>query len=50
MESPVLIEIKAVTANSQKQNVFTLKVNLKVPNVETADTESKVKPTGGNKS
>ena len=50
MESPVLIEIKAVTANSQKQNVFTLKVNLKVPNVETADTESKVKSTDGNKS
>ncbi len=48
MELPVLIEIKAVTANAQKQNVFTLKVNLKAANAD--DSESKAKPTGGNKS
>jgi len=50
MESPVLIEIKAVTANAQKQNVFTVKVNLKTPAAETEGAESKDKPTGGNKS
>ena len=50
MELPVLIEIKAVTANAQKQNVFTVKVNLKTPAAETEGAESKDKPTGGNKS
>ncbi len=50
LESPVLIEIKAVATNNQKQNVFTLKVNLKVPQVEVEDTEPKAKKVGGDKS
>ena len=50
MEQPVLIEIKAVTANSVKQNVFTLKVNLKAPQAVTEDAGPKDKPIGGNKS
>ena len=50
MEAPVLVEIKAVTANNQKQNVFTLKVNLKAPQVEAADNASKVKSKSEGKS
>ncbi len=46
MESPVLIEIKAVTTNAQKQNVFTLKVNLKAP--KTDDDESATKNKSNN--
>jgi len=41
LESPVLIEIKAVTVNNAKQNMFTLKVNLKAPKLETEDTKPK---------
>ncbi|HEY8118970.1 MAG TPA: PilN domain-containing protein [Methylophilaceae bacterium] len=37
MELPVLIEIKAVSANNLKQNSFTLKVNLKVKKVTDKD-------------
>lgn len=37
MESPVLIEIKAVTVNNLKQNGFTLKVNLKVKKTSDQD-------------
>lgn len=50
MDSPTLVEIKAVTANSKKQNVFTLKVNLKAPQTQTEDNASKVKPKNENKS
>ncbi len=50
MESPTLVEIKAVTANNQKQNVFTLKVNLKAPQSEAADNASKVKSKNEGKS
>jgi len=38
MESPNLLEIKSVIVNNIKQNAFTLKVNIKVPKVETEDT------------
>lgn len=41
LESPVLIEIKAVTVNNVKQNMFTLKVNLKAPKLETEDAKPK---------
>lgn len=37
MESPVLIEIKAVTVNNLKQNGFTLKVNLKAKQASDQD-------------
>lgn len=50
MDSPTLVEIKAVTANSKKQNVFTLKVNLKAPQTQTEGNASKVKPKNENKS
>lgn len=50
LESPTLIEIKAVTANNQKQNIFTLKVNLKVPQAETEDKASKIKSKNESKS
>lgn len=50
MEAPTLVEIKAVTANNQKQNVFALKVNLKAPQAETADNASKVKSKNEGKS
>lgn len=49
MESPALVEIKAVTAGALKQNVFTLKVNLKVPKAETEDA-AKGKPKNEGKS
>ncbi|OGV77149.1 MAG: fimbrial protein [Methylotenera sp. RIFCSPLOWO2_02_FULL_45_14] len=41
LESPVLIEIKAVTVNNVKHNMFTLKVNLKAPKLETEDAKPK---------
>lgn len=50
MDSPTLIEIKAVTANGQKQNAFTLKVNLKAPQVEKEDSTSKIKSKNESKS
>jgi len=40
MESPILVEIKAVTANGLKQNIFTVKVNLKAPHIETEEDAS----------
>lgn len=43
LESPGLVEIKAVAANGQKQNVFTLTVKLKSSQVEAEDGASKVK-------
>jgi len=50
MEAPTLVEIKAVTANNQKQNVFALKVNLKAPQAEAADNASKAKSKNESKS
>lgn len=50
LESPILIEIKAVTTNNVKQNIFTLKVNLKVPKQEDEDTVSGTKPKDGSPS
>ena len=47
-ESPGLVEIKAVTANGQKQNVFTLTVKLKAPQTEEDDAQ-KVKAEKGAK-
>lgn len=35
LESPNLVEIKAITINSLKQNAFTMRVNLKAPKLET---------------
>ncbi len=43
LESPALVEIKAVTANNQKQNVFTLTVKLKPPQTEDDGDAAKVK-------
>lgn len=40
MESPVLIEIKAVTINNIKQNNFTLTVNLKAKKTDDQDAGS----------
>ena len=41
LESPNLVEIKAIVVNTLKQNAFTMTVNLKVPKVETeSDTKS----------
>lgn len=50
MESPILIEIKAVTANNVKQNLFTLNVNLKAPKTETEDLSTAAKPNAGSQS
>jgi type IV pilus assembly protein PilN len=50
MDSPTLVEIKAVTANGKKQNVFTLKVSLKAPQTQAEDNASKIKPKNENKS
>lgn len=50
LESPILIEIKAVTTNNVKQNIFTLKVNLKVPKQEDEDAVSGTKPKDGSQS
>jgi type IV pilus assembly protein PilN len=41
LESPVLIEIKAVTVNNVKHNMFTLKVNLKAPKLDTEEAKPK---------
>jgi type IV pilus assembly protein PilN len=49
LESPGLVEIKAVTANSQKQNVFTLTVKLKAQQTENEDEASKEKAGKGAK-
>ncbi|MDD2832800.1 MAG: PilN domain-containing protein [Methylotenera sp.] len=40
MESPSLIEIKAVTTNAQKQNLFTLKVNLSKSQADADDAST----------
>lgn len=50
LESPVLIEIKAVSTNAQRQNVFTLKVNLKSPQAGVEEADAKAKPKAGEKS
>lgn len=50
LESPGLVEIKAVAANnSQKQNVFTLTVKLKAPQLEEDSAASKAQAVKGNK-
>ena len=50
LESPGLVEIKAVAANnSQKQNVFTLTVKLKAPQLEEDSAASKAPAVKGNK-
>jgi type IV pilus assembly protein PilN len=46
MESPNLVEIKAVTINNIKQNDFTLNVNLKAPQVD-AEKDATKKKIGG---
>lgn len=43
LEKPELVEIKSVLINTLKQNAFTLKVNIKAPQVEEATPQSKVK-------
>ncbi len=45
MESPNLIEIKAMTLNGIKQNDFTLNVSLKVQKAEEAPNKNKIKGT-----
>ncbi|MDO9151096.1 MAG: PilN domain-containing protein [Methylotenera sp.] len=50
MESPVLIEIKAITVGVQKQNLFTLKVSLKTPIIETDDAGAKATAGSARKS
>lgn len=50
LESPILVEIKAVTTNAQKQNVFSLNVQLKAPKNEDVDSSADVKPKDGNQS
>lgn len=47
LETPGLVEIKAVTANGQKQNVFTLTVKLKTPQTEDGDDAPKDKAEKG---
>lgn len=49
LESPGLVEIKAVTANGQKQNVFTLTVKLKAPQTEDEADAAKGKAAEGAK-
>ncbi|WP_047551591.1 PilN domain-containing protein [Methylotenera sp. G11] len=49
LEAPGLVEIKAVTANGQKQNVFTLTVKLKAPQVEEEADATKGKAVEGGK-
>ncbi len=41
LESPGLLEIKAVTVNNQKQNIFTMTVKLKAPQVTVDDKAAK---------
>ena len=43
MESPNLIEIKAITVNGIRQNDFTLNVSLKVQKAEEAPNKNKIK-------
>jgi len=50
MESPILIEIKAITVGVQKQNLFTLKVSLKTPITETDDAGTKATAGSARKS
>jgi len=50
MESPTLIEIKAITVGAQKQNLFTLKVSLKTPTTEADDAGAKAKAGSARKS
>lgn len=50
MESPILIEIKAITVGAQKQNLFTLKVSLKTPTTEVDDAGAKAKAGSARKS
>ncbi|TFW70132.1 fimbrial protein [Methylotenera oryzisoli] len=50
LESPILIEIKAITVGAQKQNLFTLKVSLKTPTTETDDAGAKAKAGSARKS
>ncbi len=45
MESPNLIEIKAMTLNGIKQNEFTMNVSLKVQKAEEAPNKNKIKGT-----
>ncbi|EUJ11557.1 Tfp pilus assembly protein PilN [Methylophilaceae bacterium 11] len=47
MESPSLVEIKAVTVNNLKQNEFTLNVNLRAPQVD-AEKDAQAKKQGAN--
>lgn len=50
LESPALVEIKAVAANnSQKQNIFTLTVKLKAPQSEAETATVKAQTAKGNK-
>jgi len=49
LEAPGLVEIKAVTANGQKQNVFTLTVKLKAPQMEEEADATKAKAAEGSK-
>jgi type IV pilus assembly protein PilN len=49
LEAPGLVEIKAVTANGQKQNVFTLTVKLKAPQTEEEAEATKDKAAEGGK-
>jgi type IV pilus assembly protein PilN len=50
LESPGLVEIKSVTANGQKQNVFTLTVKLKAPQTEDEADATQDKAAEGAKS
>jgi len=50
LESPILIEIKAITVGAQKQNLFTLKVSLKTPTTEADDAGAKAKAGSARKS
>lgn len=47
MESPNLVEIKAITLNNIKQNEFTLNVNLRAPQVD-AEKDAKAQKAGVN--
>jgi type IV pilus assembly protein PilN len=47
MESPNLVEIKAMTLNNIKQNEFTLNVNLRAPQVD-AEKDAKAQQAGVN--
>lgn len=49
-ESPILLEIKAVTKNAQKQNVFSLNVHLKETKTETEDAPPVAEPKDGGQS